>query len=410
MIVQRDIYLQQLIDGMDNKLIKIITGLRRSGKTFLLFELFVNYLTNNGIDNDHIVKISFEDRRFKEFTDPDKLIAYIDSKIVDKKNYYIILDEVQALNDFVSVLNSLLYLNNVDIYITGSNSKFLSNDIATEFRGRGDVIHVYPLSFAEYYSVVGGEKQLAWKNYYTFGGLPQLLTLKSEQKKISFLQSLQTSVYIKDLVERNRIIATEEFSKLLCVIASSIGSSVNPTKLSNTIKSIKNINLSPKTISTYLEHICYAFLAERALRFDVKGKKYISTLSKYYFQDIGIRNSLLNFRQLEETHIMENIIYNELKSRGFLVDVGIVEHREENIRKQLEIDFVANKGDLRYYIQSAYTIGNVDKKEQEIASFKRVRDSFKRIIIVKDDIKPYYDENGYYIIGLFDFLLKKDLI
>jgi predicted AAA+ superfamily ATPase len=410
MIVQRDIYLQQLIDGMDNKLIKIITGLRRSGKTFLLFELFVNYLTNNGIDNDHIVKISFEDRRFKEFTDPDKLIAYIDSKIVDKKNYYIILDEVQALNDFVSVLNSLLYLNNVDIYITGSNSKFLSNDIATEFRGRGDVIHVYPLSFAEYYSVVGGEKQLAWKNYYTFGGLPQLLTLKSEQKKISFLQSLQTSVYIKDLVERNRIIATEEFSELLCVIASSIGSSVNPTKLSNTIKSIKNINLSPKTISTYLEHICYAFLAERALRFDVKGKKYISTLSKYYFQDIGIRNSLLNFRQLEETHIMENIIYNELKSRGFLVDVGIVEHREENIRKQLEIDFVANKGDLRYYIQSAYTIGNVDKKEQEIASFKRVRDSFKRIIIVKDDIKPYYDENGYYIIGLFDFLLKKDLI
>lgn len=410
MIVQRDIYLQQLIDGMDNKLIKIITGLRRSGKTFLLFELFVNYLTNNGIDNDHIVKISFEDRRFKEFTDPDKLIAYIDSKIVDKKNYYIILDEVQALNDFVSVLNSLLYLNNVDIYITGSNSKFLSNDIATEFRGRGDVIHVYSLSFAEYYSVVGGEKQLAWKNYYTFGGLPQLLTLKSEQKKISFLQSLQTSVYIKDLVERNRIIATEEFSELLCVIASSIGSSVNPTKLSNTIKSIKNINLSPKTISTYLEHICYAFLAERALRFDVKGKKYISTLSKYYFQDIGIRNSLLNFRQLEETHIMENIIYNELKSRGFLVDVGIVEHREENIRKQLEIDFVANKGDLRYYIQSAYTIGNVDKKEQEIASFKRVRDSFKRIIIVKDDIKPYYDENGYYIIGLFDFLLKKDLI
>lgn len=410
MIVQRDIYLQQLIDGMDNKLIKIITGLRRSGKTFLLFELFVNYLTNNGIDNDHIVKISFEDRRFKEFTDPDKLIAYIDSKIVDKKNYYIILDEVQALNDFVSVLNSLLYLNNVDIYITGSNSKFLSNDIATEFRGRGDVIHVYPLSFAEYYSVVGGEKQLAWKNYYTFGGLPQLLTLKSEQKKISFLQSLQTSVYIKDLVERNRIIATEEFSELLCVIASSIGSSVNPTKLSNTIKSIKNINLSPKTISTYLEHICYAFLAERALRFDVKGKKYISTLSKYYFQDIGIRNSLLNFRQLEETHIMENIIYNELKSRGFLVDVGIVEHREENIRKQLEIDFVANKGDLRYYIQSAYTIGNVDKKEQEIASFKRVRDCFKRIIIVKDDIKPYYDENGYYIIGLFDFLLKKDLI
>lgn len=410
MIVQRDIYLQQLIDGMDNKLIKIITGLRRSGKTFLLFELFVNYLTNNGIDNDHIVKISFEDRRFKEFTDPDKLIAYIDSKIVDKKNYYIILDEVQALNDFVSVLNSLLYLNNVDIYITGSNSKFLSNDIATEFRGRGDVIHVYPLSFAEYYSVVGGEKQLAWKNYYTFGGLPQLLTLKSEQKKISFLQSLQTSVYIKDLVERNRIIATEEFSELLCVIASSIGSSVNPTKLSNTIKSIKNINLSPKTISTYLEHICYAFLAERALRFDVKGKKYISTLSKYYFQDIGIRNSLLNFRQLEETHIMENIIYNELKSRGFLVDVGIVEHREENIRTQLEIDFVANKGDLRYYIQSAYTIGNVDKKEQEIASFKRVRDSFKRIIIVKDDIKPYYDENGYYIIGLFDFLLKKDLI
>lgn len=410
MIVQREIYLQQLIDGMDNKLIKIITGLRRSGKTFLLFELFVNYLTNNGIDNDHIVKISFEDRRFKEFTDPDKLIAYIDSKIVDKKNYYIILDEVQALNDFVSVLNSLLYLNNVDIYITGSNSKFLSNDIATEFRGRGDVIHVYPLSFAEYYSVVGGEKQLAWKNYYTFGGLPQLLTLKSEQKKISFLQSLQTSVYIKDLVERNRIIATEEFSELLCVIASSIGSSVNPTKLSNTIKSIKNINLSPKTISTYLEHICYAFLAERALRFDVKGKKYISTLSKYYFQDIGIRNSLLNFRQLEETHIMENIIYNELKSRGFLVDVGIVEHREENIRKQLEIDFVANKGDLRYYIQSAYTIGNVDKKEQEIASFKRVRDSFKRIIIVKDDIKPYYDENGYYIIGLFDFLLKKDLI
>ena len=310
----------------------------------------------------------------------------------------------------MSVLNLLLYFNNVDIYITGSNSKFLSNDIATEFRGRGDVIHVYPLSFAEYYSVVGGEKQLAWKNYYTFGGLPQLLTLKSEQKKISFLQSLQTSVYIKDLVERNRIIATEEFSELLCVIASSIGSSVNPTKLSNTIKSIKNINLSPKTISTYLEHICYAFLAERALRFDVKGKKYISTLSKYYFQDIGIRNSLLNFRQLEETHIMENIIYNELKSRGFLVDVGIVEHREENIRKQLEIDFVANKGDLRYYIQSAYTIGNVDKKEQEIASFKRVRDSFKRIIIVKDDIKPYYDENGYYIIGLFDFLLKKDLI
>ena len=410
MIIKRDYYLQQLISSKSNNLIKIVTGIRRSGKSFLLFNLFHNHLIETGISEDHIIEIALDDRLNKKLRDPDIILQHIHERIVDDKLYYIILDEVQMIDEFTDVLNSLLHIRNADVYVTGSNSKFLSKDVVTEFRGRGDEIHLFPLSFAELYKSIGGDKFELWKSYYTYGGLPGILELDSEKKKTAYLRSLHETVYLKDIIERNNLKNSEEFMELMRVMASCIGSPCNPSKLENTFKSVKNETLDRKTISKYLSYMEDAFLIEKSMRYDIKGRKYIGTLSKYYFQDIGLRNALLNFRQVEENHIMENVIYNELRLRGFCVDVGMVEARTAKERKQLEVDFVANMADRRYYIQSAFAMPDDDKREQESASLKRIDDSFKKIIIMRDDIKPYHDNNGFYIVGLMDFLLKPDSI
>ena len=410
MIIKRDYYLQQLISSKSNNLIKIVTGIRRSGKSFLLFNLFHNHLIETGISEDHIIEIALDDRLNKNLRDPDVILQHIHERIVDDKLYYIILDEVQMIDEFTDVLNSLLHIRNADVYVTGSNSKFLSKDVVTEFRGRGDEIHLFPLSFAELYNSKGGDKFELWKSYYTYGGLPGLLELDSEKKKAAYLRSLHETVYLKDIIERNNLKNSEEFMELMRVMASCIGSPCNPSKLENTFKSVKNETLDRKTISKYLSYMEDAFLIEKSMRYDIKGRKYIGTLSKYYFQDIGLRNALLNFRQVEENHIMENVIYNELRLRGFCVDVGMVEARTAKERKQLEVDFVANMADRRYYIQSAFAMPDDDKREQESASLKRIDDSFKKIIIMRNDIKPYHDNNGFFIVGLMDFLLKPDLI
>ena len=410
MIIKRDYYLQQLISSKSNNLIKIVTGIRRSGKSFLLFNLFHNHLIETGISEDHIIEIALDDRLNKNLRDPDIILQHIHERIVDDKLYYIILDEVQMIDEFTDVLNSLLHIRNADVYVTGSNSKFLSKDVVTEFRGRGDEIHLFPLSFAELYKSIGGDKFELWKSYYTYGGLPGILELDSEKKKTAYLRSLHETVYLKDIIERNNLKNSEEFMELMRVMASCIGSPCNPSKLENTFKSVKNETLDRKTISKYLSYMEDAFLIEKSMRYDIKGRKYIGTLSKYYFQDIGLRNALLNFRQMEENHIMENVIYNELRLRGFCVDVGMVEARTAKERKQLEVDFVANMADRRYYIQSAFAMPDDDKREQESASLKRIDDSFKKIIIMRDDIKPYHDNNGFYIVGLMDFLLKPDSI
>lgn len=410
MIIKRDYYLQQLISSKSNNLIKIVTGIRRSGKSFLLFNLFHNHLIETGVSEDHIIEIALDDRLNKNLRDPDVILQHIHERIVDDKLYYIILDEVQMIDEFTDVLNSLLHIRNADVYVTGSNSKFLSKDVVTEFRGRGDEIHLFPLSFAELYNALGGDKLELWKSYYTYGGLPGILELDGEKKKAAYLRSLHETVYLKDIIERNNLKNSEEFMELMRVMASCIGSPCNPSKLEKTFKSVKNETLDRKTISKYLSYMEDAFLIEKSMRYDIKGRKYIGTLSKYYFQDIGLRNALLNFRQVEENHIMENVIYNELRLRGFCVDVGMVETRTATERKQLEVDFVANMADRRYYIQSAFAMPDDDKREQESASLKRIDDSFKKIIIMRDDIKPYHDNNGFYIAGLMDFLLKPDLI
>lgn len=410
MIIKRDYYLQQLISSKSNNLIKIVTGIRRSGKSFLLFNLFHNHLIETGVSEDHIIEIALDDRLNKNLRDPDVILQHIHERIVDDKLYYIILDEVQMIDEFTDVLNSLLHIRNADVYVTGSNSKFLSKDVVTEFRGRGDEIHLFPLSFAELYNALGGDKLELWKSYYTYGGLPGILELDGEKKKAAYLRSLHETVYLKDIIERNNLKNSEEFMELMRVMASCIGSPCNPSKLEKTFKSVKNETLDRKTISKYLSYMEDAFLIEKSMRYDIKGRKYIGTLSKYYFQDIGLRNALLNFRQVEENHIMENVIYNELRLRGFCVDVGMVETRTATKRKQLEVDFVANMADRRYYIQSAFAMPDDDKREQESASLKRIDDSFKKIIIMRDDIKPYHDNNGFYIVGLMDFLLKPDLI
>ena len=410
MIIKRDYYLQQLIAGKSNNLIKIVTGIRRSGKSFLLFNLFHQHLLESGISHDHIIEIALDDRMNIEMRNPDVILKHIHAHITDEKQYYIILDEVQMIEDFTDVLNSLLHIRNADVYVTGSNSKFLSKDVVTEFRGRGDEIHLYPLSFAELYNTIGGDKNKLWKDYYMFGGLPGVLELIGDQKKTSYLQSLHETVYLKDIIERNHLKGSEDFMELMRVMASCIGSPCNPSKLENTFKSVKNESLDRKTISKYLSYMEDAFMIEKSMRYDIKGRKYIGTLSKYYFQDIGLRNALLNFRQVEENHIMENVIYNELRSRGFCVDVGMVEVRTSTERKQLEVDFVANMSDRRYYIQSAFSMPDDAKREQECASLKRIDDSFKKIIIVRDDIRPYHDNNGFYLVGLMDFLLEPNLM
>lgn len=415
MIIKRDYYLKQLIAGQHNGLIKIITGLRRSGKSFLLFKLFADHLKKQGIPDNHIIKIDLEDRRNIALRDPDALLAHIDSRMTDNEMYYILLDEVQHVNEFEDVLNSYLKTDNADVYVTGSNSRFLSTDIVTEFRGRGDQIHVYPLSFAEFISIDSRHPFEAWKEYYTYGGLPHIVKLETTKKKADYLKDLYSTVYVKDIAERYNLKGETELKELIHVIASAIGSPTNPNKLANTFKSLKNVSLSNKTISNYLTYLCESFLTEKSIRYDIKGKKYINTLSKYYFTDIGIRNAILNFRQQEENHIMENIIYNELRIRGFQVDIGMVEHRTtdkkgKTIRKQYEVDFVANQGSQRYYIQSAFIMPSDAKARQESASLMKIDDSFKKIIIVKDNINPKRNEEGIVTIGLFDFLLKPELL
>ncbi len=415
MIIRRDAYLNQIISGKGNGLIKIITGIRRCGKSFLLFELFHRHLIEQGIDENHIIKIAFDDWEFRELCDPVKMMEYVKDHIADEDTHYILLDEVQLLDEFVPVLNGLLRKKNLDIYVTGSNSRFLSTDVVTEFRGRGDQIHVYPLSFSEFMSVRDDHPMEAWREYYTYGGLPHILALDTDKKKSDYLRNLFQTVYVSDILERQNIRNKDEFNELVNIIASSIGSPTNPRKLSNTFKSLKNKKLAQPTISKYLTYLQNAFIVEKAIRYNIKGKKYINTLSKYYFSDVGIRNAILDFRQQEENHIMENIIYNELKIRGFLVDIGVVEHKTtdkngKTIRKQYEVDFVANQGSRRYYIQSAFVMPTGAKERQESTSLLNIDDSFKKIIIVKDYIKPKRNEDGIVTMGLIDFLLNPDLL
>ena len=406
MIIKRDKYLDELIGWKHTDLIKIVTGLRRCGKSFLLFNLFHQHLLSSGTDESHIIEIALDDISNEALREPFRMLEYVKSKIKDDNQYYLIIDEVQLLGRFVDVLNSFMHIDNVDIYVTGSNSRFLSKDVATEFRGRGIEIHIYPLSFAELYQARGGDKYALWKSYYTYGGLPYLASLNDNARKAEYLSSLNQTLYLKDIVERNKIANEDEFSELMNVMASSIGSPCNPNKIANTFKSIKKVSLAPQTIAKYLSFMEDAFIVEKSVRYDIKGRKYIGTLSKYYFQDVGLRNALLNFRQVEETHLMENVIYNELRRCGYSVDVGMIEVRSATQRKQLEVDFVANKGNKRYYIQSAFALPDEQKREQELASLKKINDSFKKIIITRDDIAPYHDDNGVLIIGLMDFLLR----
>ena len=406
MIIKRDKYLDELIGWKHTDLIKIITGLRRCGKSFLLFNLFHQHLLSSGTDESHIIEIALDDISNEALREPFRMLEYVKSKIKDDNQYYLIIDEVQLLGRFVDVLNSFMHIDNVDIYVTGSNSRFLSKDVATEFRGRGIEIHIYLLSFAELYQARGGDKYALWKSYYTYGGLPYLASLNDNARKAEYLSSLNQTLYLKDIVERNKIANEDEFSELMNLMASSIGSPCNPNKIANTFKSVKKVSLAPQTIAKYLSFMEDAFIVEKSVRYDIKGRKYISTLSKYYFQDVGLRNALLNFRQVEETHLMENVIYNELRRCGYSVDVGMIEVRSATQRKQLEVDFVANKGDKRYYIQSAFALPDEQKREQELASLKKINDSFKKIIITRDDIAPYHDDNGVLIIGLMDFLLR----
>ena len=413
MQIKRDFYLQQLVDGKQNGLIKIVTGIRRCGKSFLLFKLFRQYLLDVGVDSDHIIQIALDDIENANLREPLPLYKCIKANMTDEELYYILLDEVQLVPRFEEVLNSLLRIDNADVYVTGSNSKFLSSDIITEFRGRGDEIHLYPLSLSEFCEGTGLSPAEAWKDYYTYGGLPHTLSLGTEKKKIDYLNNLFESVYLIDILERQRIKNKAEFEELVKIIASGIGAPTNPTKLENTFKSVKKINIDSVTISRYLGYMQDAFLIEKAERYDVKGKKHIGSLAKYYFTDIGLRNAILGLRQQEETHIMENIIYNELRRRGCKVDVGMVEQRFVDNdgkwqRKQLEVDFVVNEGNQRYYIQSALALPDEEKRKQEMGSLLRINDSFKKIIIVKDDIKPWRDENGILTMGLLDFLMNAD--
>lgn len=409
MLIKRDRYLNALIGWKHTDLIKIVTGIRRCGKSFLLFTLFHQHLLQTGTDESHIIEIALDDISNESLRDPFRMMTYVKGRIRSGEQYYLIIDEVQLLGRFVEVLNSFMHIPNVDVYVTGSNSHFLSKDVATEFRGRGIEIHVYPLSFAELYAAEGGDTSALWKRYCVYGGLPYLATLENNAKRAEYLTSLNKTLYLRDIVERNRIVNVEEFSELMCVMASGIGSPCNPNKIANTFKTVKKETLAPQTISKYLSYMEDAFIIERSTRYDVKGRRYIGTLSKYYFQDIGLRNALLNFRQTEETHIMENVIYNELRSRGYGVDVGVIDVRTATERRQLEVDFVADKGDRRYYIQSAFSLADDEKREQELASLKRIHDAFKKVIIVREDIAPYHDEHGVLIMGLMDFLLKTNV-
>lgn len=416
MIIQRKKYLDMLISGEGNGLVKIVTGIRRCGKSFLLFRLFHDYLIKKGVQENHIIELSLDDYRNKKLRNPNLLLDYIDSHTQnDAGVHYVILDEVQLVDDFVEVVLSLMHNSKLDVYVSGSNSKFLSKDVVTEFRGRGDEIRVWPLSFAEFYSAVGGDKISAWNEYYTYGGLPQILEFDSETKKINYLKNLYELTYLKDVIERNHLRNTEGLVKVVQILASSIGSSTNPKRISNTFQSVENVTVTDKTILSYISCLQEAFLIEEALRYDVKGRKYIGTETKYYFADMGLRAAVLNFRQQEEPHIMENIIYNELRLRGFNVDAGSVETWTVNadgksMRQKLEVDFVVNKGAERIYIQSAFKMPVEEKKQQEEKPLLCITDSFKKIIIVGDNIKRKIDENGIITVSLIDFLLDDDII
>lgn len=411
MEISRDKYLDALKIRMHNGMIKVITGIRRCGKSYLVFHIFKNYLLKSGVSEDHIISIELDQRKNRELRDPDKILDYIDSQIVDDEEHYVLLDEVQMLEEFEEVLNSLLHISNVDVYVTGSNSKFLSKDIITEFRGRGDEIHIYPLSFKEFMEVYEGDQYRGWADYITYGGLPLTATMKTEEQKIQYLRTLFDETYIKDIVERNSIERIQELNDLINVLASSIGALSNPTKIEATFKSVIKSNISLNTIRQYIEYLKDAFVITEVHRYDVKGRKYIGSPVKYYFEDIGLRNARLGFRQIEETHLMENVIYNELRMRGFQVDVGVVQKRERcedgtTKKKQLEVDFVASLGSKKYYIQSAYSLPDSEKIKQEKASLVNINDSFKKIIIVKDIINVKHDEDGVEYISIYDFLLQ----
>ncbi|MFZ8015470.1 ATP-binding protein [Fusobacterium watanabei] len=410
MKIKRDLYLQRLINRIDNGMIKVITGIRRSGKSYLIFKIFKSYLLNNLTDEQHIIEFELDRIENKKYRKPNIILEEINSLIVDNKKYYILLDEIQMLEEFEEVLNSLLHKDNVDIYVTGSNSKFLSHDILTEFRGRGDEIHIYPLSFKEYMTVYEGDKYQGWADYVIYGGLPQILSMKTEEQKINYLTRLFEETYIKDIMERNKIEKIQELNDLINVLASCVGSLSNPSKILSTFKSCIKSDISLNTIRKYIEYLKNAFVINETYRYDVKGRKYIGTPLKYYFEDVGLRNARLEFKQVEETHLMENIIYNELKIRGYKVDVGMVtksiltsEGNRE--KKQLEVDFIANLGSKRYYIQSALSLSTEEKVKQEKASLININDSFKKIILVKDIIKVKRDEDGIVTMNVYDFLL-----
>lgn len=416
MQIERPVYLQQLIDSKDNGLIKIVTGLRRVGKSYLLKTLFKKHLLSEGINKDHILIIDLEDRKYKDFRNPDYLLDWIEKQMIDDEQYYIIIDKVQRVDEFVDMLGSLAVKDNADVYVTGSNSHFLSSDIATEFRGRGDEIHVWPLSFKEFMTAYEGDVVEGWQEYYTYGGLPKILSIKGDEKKATYLRNLYRTVYLKDIYERHDIENKAEFEELVRILASSVGSPINPTNLANTFKSVKRLNhITDKTIETYIGYLADAFMIEKAERYDIKGKKYIGTTPKYYFKDLGIRNAILAFRQTEENHLMENVIYNEMRHRGFLVDVGNVYIRvktddDKYQRVTLEVDFVCNLGSRRYYLQSAFRVPDEEKMEQEKRSLKQIGDAFKKMVIVGERMKLRRDDFGIVMTGIYEFLFDPKIL
>ena len=413
MEIKRDQYLNALKNRMHNGMIKVITGIRRAGKSYILFNIFQNYLLSIGVNPSQIITIEFDRYENKKYRNPDFVLEYIHSCLREEGQYYLLMDEVQLLPDFEEVLNSLLHYQNLDVYVTGSNSKFLSKDIITQFRGRGDEIHVWPLTFKEFMQVYDGDVYNGWAEYVVYGGLPLTVSMKTEEQKVQYLTNLFKETYLKDIIERYHIDKVQEMDDLLNILASSIGSLTNPPRIEATFKSLIHSNISMNTIRQYIEYLEDAFIINKAYRYNVKGRKYIGTPLKYYFEDVGLRNARLGFRQVEQTHLMENIIYNELKSRGYSVDVGVVEKREvdsngKEKKKQLEIDFIANLGSKRYYIQSAYSMPTEEKRIQEKASLISVKDSFKKIILVKDVVKVSRDEDGIMMMNIYDFLLNKD--
>lgn len=412
MEIKRDFYLNKLIKHKKNGMVKVITGVRRCGKSYLLFKLFRNHLIENGVASDHIITIALDDFENRSLQSPDALYKYVKSKITDEKDYFILLDEIQLVSDFESVINGFLHIENADIYVTGSNSKFLSSDIITEFRGRGDEIRVYPLCFSEFYSAYGGEFDKALVMYFNYGGMPLCLSMETQEEKAKYLTNLFGATYLSDIINRNNLRGNAEINELTDVLASSIGSLTNPLKLSNTFGSVKNVKLSVNTVINYLNYLEDAFLVEKAVRYDIKGKKYINTPAKYYFVDMGLRNARISFRQQEYTHIMENVIYNELRRLGYSVDVGVVEsigkENGESVRKKFEVDFVVNLGNRRYYIQSAYNISSEEKMKQEQASLLSINDAFRKIIIVNQPILSGYTEQGILMLSLQDFLISPE--